>query len=66
MDRDPKEAVKWFTAAAKQGYTQAQNNLGLCYLEGNGVDQNPGEAVKWLTTAAKLGNSLAQHNLATC
>ena len=31
------EAVKWFRQAAEQNHAGAQNNLGVCYAEGQGV-----------------------------
>lgn len=30
-------AVKWFRRAAKQGFSHAQNNLGICYEDGLGA-----------------------------
>ena len=35
-----KEAFKWFQAAAEQGLADAQFNLGVCYLKGDGVKQD--------------------------
>ena len=33
----------------------AQNNLGICYYEGDGVLLDEVEAVKWFKKAANLG-----------
>ena len=44
----------------------AQNNLGICYMKGEGVVKNPVEAVKWFRKAAEQGNSDAQNNLGVC
>lgn len=61
------EAVKLFTKAAELGYARAQNNLGVCYALGHGVDQpDYAEAFKWYTLAAENGNSDAQNNLGDC
>ncbi|KAF9155886.1 copper transport protein ctr1 [Actinomortierella ambigua] len=56
-------AVKWFTRAAEQGNANAQNNLGLMYAQGRGVDQSEAEAAKWFTQAAEQGAADAQVNL---
>lgn len=63
MPQDIEEAVRWYTAAAKQGNPQAQNNLGVCYLKGTGVNQNLKEAAKWITLSAQQGAPEAQHTL---
>jgi uncharacterized protein len=50
-------------AASEQGDASAQNDLGLAYLEGKGINQNHENALKWLTSSANLGNIEAQFNL---
>ena len=47
----PREAFRWFFEAARQGYVAAQYNLGVCFLDGLGVDQNAASAVTWFTMA---------------
>ena len=37
-----------------------QANLGLCYLNGNGVPQDMKKAVYWITKAAEQGHVEAQ------
>ena len=32
--KDYKQAVKWYTKAAEQGYADAQYNLGIMYYNG--------------------------------
>ena len=49
--------------AAKQGDADAQNNLGLMYVKGNGVPQDYYEAAKWFRKAAEQGHADAQNNL---
>jgi len=49
--------------AAKQGDADAQNNLGLMYVKGNGVPQDYAEAAKWFRKAAEQGFARAQYNL---
>jgi len=52
--------------AAEQGDAVAQNNLGVCYEQGNGVAQDIDEAVKWYRKAAEQGLAEAQNNLGVC
>ena len=56
-------ALKEWTPLAKQGYAQAQYNLGIMYEAGRGVLQNYQTAVKWYTLAAEQGYAQAQNNL---
>ena len=56
------KAVKWFRRAAEQGYTSAQNNLGVMYDEGTGVPEDDVEAYAWFNIAAAQGNELAKEN----
>jgi TPR repeat protein len=66
VDKDEKEAVRWYTLAANQGYAAAQFNLGLCYEFGEGVDKDLAQAVKWYRLAANQGYAKAQYNLGVC
>ena len=43
--------------AAEKGDGEMQSNLGMRYLEGEGVEQNYKEAYKWLRKAAEQGYS---------
>ena len=60
------EAVQWFRKAAEQGHSGAQNNLGFCYNNGQGVVQDSAEAVQWYRKAAEQGHIGAQNNLGSC
>ena len=57
--------LKWMTAAADQGYAQAQARLGLIYATGRGVATNNLEAYRWFSLAAKLADPKQQKNLKT-
>jgi len=57
------EAVRWFRAAAEQGFASAQESLGSMYYNGHGVSQDYKEAVRWSRAAAEQGHSGAQNNL---
>ena len=63
MKKDYHEAVKWYRLAADQNYHRAQNNLGVCYEYGLGVEKDPTEATKWYKLAAKNGNKSAKENI---
>ena len=61
------EAIKWYVKkAAEQGSLMAQNYLGVCYYNGEGVAKNLSEAAKWFIKAAEQGNDCAQCNLGLC
>lgn len=52
--------------AAERGDPSAQNNLGLCYLNGDGVGKDQNEAVKWFRIAAEQGDAEGQYMLGAC
>jgi len=67
MEREEYEnAVRYFRKAAEQGHAPAQNNLGVCYENGKGVEKDVYEAVKWYRKAAEQRYVLAQYNLGVC
>ncbi|HBM70515.1 MAG TPA: hypothetical protein DD377_04030, partial [Firmicutes bacterium] len=62
-----KKAFELFTDACNLGEEEAIINIGLCYLQGNGVKENKKEAVKCFKTAAyKYKSSLGFYNLGIC
>ena len=58
-----KTAYKLFLSLAEQGLPEAQNNVGLMYYMGEGIEQDYKEAVKWTRLAADQGDADAQYNL---
>jgi uncharacterized RDD family membrane protein YckC len=56
-------ALRVFRALADRGDTDAQNNIGFMYANGQGVATNYAEAVKWYRLAAEAGYAIAQSNL---
>ncbi|MFD1379316.1 tetratricopeptide repeat protein [Fodinicurvata halophila] len=60
---NPSEAARWFQAAANQGLASAENNLGLLYAEGRGVNKDPARAFELINRAASKGLPGAKHNL---
>ena len=62
-----KKAFELFTDAYNFGENEAIINIGLCYLQGNGVKEDKKEAVKCFKTAAeKYSSGVAYHNLGIC
>ena len=42
--------------AASRGHTEAQHQVGVCYLEARGVPQSRADAALWLERAARAGH----------
>ena len=63
VEKDLKEAVKWYRKAADQGDAMAQFGLGNRYKTGEGVGKDLKEAVKWYRKAADQGFASAQDSL---
>ena len=63
VEKDLKEAVKWWRKAAEQGHAYAQRDVGVMYAEGIGVLEDDKEAVKWFRKVAERGYAKAQSNL---
>ena len=62
-----KKAFELFTDAYNLGENEAIINIGLCYLQGNGVKEDKKEAVKCFKNAAeKCSSGVAYHNLGIC
>ncbi|AGA64094.1 putative hemagglutinin protein [Liberibacter crescens BT-1] len=55
-----KEGIPWLLKAANFGVTNSQFNLGILYLNGNGLPKDITEAYKWLSIAARNGNKMAE------
>jgi hypothetical protein len=53
LEKDGREAAKWFRKAAEQGVANAQFNLALMYDRGEGVTQDYAEAAKWFHTTSE-------------
>jgi TPR repeat protein len=58
-----KRVVEFQKKRAEQGSASAQYDLGLRYLEGNGVAADEATARKWLTEAGNNGNKAAARKL---
>ena len=51
---------------AEQGDADAQRELGMRYVFGDGVPQDYSAAVKWFRMAAEQGHTAGQYHLAVC
>ncbi len=60
ISRDPAVAATWYRRAAEQGHAEAEYNLGIMHLEGDGVTQNLGEGRRLVVSAAERGEYLAR------
>lgn len=58
------DAFEWMKRAADGGHSAAQNNIGLSYLHGLGVEKDDKRAFEWFEKSAKQGLSYAQSELA--
>lgn len=60
------DAVESYKTKANNNDATAQNNLGVCYLYGKGVEKNGQKAVELFRKSAEQGNAVGQANLARC
>lgn len=55
-----------FIEAANQGDARAQNEIGLCYENGDGVQQDQQQAFLWYSKAAAQDYAIGQYNVGCC
>lgn len=53
----------WYRRAARLGHSDAQHNLGLALMNGEGVPVDMTQALYWWRKAARQGNVDSQYNL---
>jgi TPR repeat protein len=63
QSQNKRDAVYWYQQSAAQGNAAAQNNLGVMYRKGSGVEQNFELARHWFAEAASRGHHIAEYNL---
>ena len=62
--RDLVTGLKWLEAAARDpGQSEAARDVGVAYLNGDGVAKDMALANQWFTKAAGEGNATAQQYL---
>lgn len=65
VDADiPTEYCEELVKLAEDGNAEAQTNLGLCYLKGEGVTQSFEDAAKWFDKSANQNDAEGQYLLA--
>ena len=57
------KALVIYTRLAELGYPKAQTNLGICYMDGFGVEKDPATAAAWFRKAADQGHEKALNEL---
>lgn len=60
---DYAQARLWFQRSADQHFAEAQNNMGVLYQHGLGVEQDVVKAMHWYQQAAAQGLPVAQSNI---
>ena len=60
---DKEMSIYWFEKAAMQGDAPSENQIGIMYMDGDGVEVNREAAIKWLKMAAEGGDENAAWNL---
>jgi hypothetical protein len=65
LEKNPVQAAYWYDLAARQGNTDAENNLAAFYAEGFGVPKDDARAASLRQAAADEGVPEAQTNLAS-
>ena len=67
VKQNTNEGIALLKKAAEGGMPQAQNDLGLIYMQGgNGVKQNAAMGYNWLKKAAAQGHPAAMFYLSLC
>jgi TPR repeat protein len=61
--QDYQVAFAWFIKAAQFEFPEAQYYIGLCYLQGTGVEKNYSNALEWFHKAAKRHYSQAENSI---
>ncbi|WP_400233729.1 ATP-binding cassette domain-containing protein [Methanomethylophilus alvi] len=52
-EEDRLESFMWFMDCAKNGYIDAEFQIGIMYRDGVGIEANSSEAAKWFTMASE-------------
>ncbi|MCR4553655.1 MAG: sel1 repeat family protein [Succinivibrionaceae bacterium] len=63
LDKDEKEAFKYYKSSADNGFARAQVEVSKCYSLGLGVKADEKEAVKYLQMAVEQGDLMAKYIL---
>lgn len=61
---DVDEGFSIYRNLAKAGFSDGMTAMGVCLLEGIGININAEEGLKWIQKSAELGNAQAMYELA--
>lgn len=50
------DAMQWYLKSARQDYLEAQFQLGIMYLDGQGITEDSVEGFEWISRAALNGH----------
>lgn len=60
---DDEKSLKYYLLAAQKNEMNAQEKVGMFFLQGRGCEKNPEKAFFWLLESAKNGNPTAQRQI---
>jgi TPR repeat protein len=63
VEKNHKDALRWFMAAAENGYLDAYACIGQMHIRGRGTEENIDLGLQWITEGAEKGNVLSQYTL---
>lgn len=63
--KEPTQGIKWYEKAAAQKFPEAFYRLGLCYLNGTGVEKNTKIGMEYIDKALACKNPRTDHMIAT-
>lgn len=58
-----KGAFIWLEMAANQNYSEAMHLIGMCHLQGTGVEKSENLGIMWIAKAAAHGHIIAQEQM---
>jgi TPR repeat protein len=65
IDYKRREMIRYYKAAAEAGHPRALNNLGVCFIKGNGVPVDVEMGISMLFQSKELGDRLGSKNYDT-
>jgi len=65
VNKDYKQAVRWYRQAAQAGNARGMGHLGAMFLKGYGVEKDYQQALNWSRKAADAGDSTGLCSLST-
>ena len=60
LNGDTKKSIDYLKQSAELGYMKAEEDLGVAYMNGDGVSKNLAQALQWLKKAHENGSDSAE------